>query len=444
MPDSGNNKRIKNGPDVHLNLNIRGMPRSPTVAINEHCDELRRQGREIFKLGLGQSPFPVPQPVVDALKVNASRKDYLAVQGLYGLRETVAEYHHRRHRVNRSGDDVLIGPGSKELMFLLQVVYYGELVLPTPAWVSYAPQAQIVGRNIRFLHTSRDTGWLMSPRQVEDLCAADPSRPRILVLNYPSNPTGATYKLSELKEIAATARKYGLILLSDEIYGELHYRGQHVSIARFYPEGTIISTGLSKWCGAGGWRLGTFTFPAELRWLLEGMASVASETFTSTSAPIQYAAVRAFRGGIRIEEYLWRARRILAALAKSICSRFEGAEVPIIRPAGAFYLFPDFTELREKLAAKEGDDRDAALHPAAGRDGGGNPSRDPVREGRRRAHHPARLRRLRRNDGPGCSWRDPLHRNPGGRVPRDLLRLRDHRHRPYRRLGSHLTPPRPR
>jgi len=96
--------------------------------------------------------------------------------------------------------------------------------------------------------------------------------------------------LRELEELAAVARRFGVILLSDEIYGQLHHQGAHVSVARFYPEGTIISSGLSKWCGAGGWRLGTFTFPGELRWLLDAMASVASETYTSTCAPIQYAA----------------------------------------------------------------------------------------------------------------------------------------------------------
>jgi len=97
-------------------------------------------------------------------------------------------------------------------------------------------------------------------------------RPRILVLNYPGNPDGLTYSSDELKEIAQVARKYELILLSDEIYGQLNHKGEHVSVARFYPEGTIISSGLSKWCGAGGWRLGTFSFPRDLDWLLDAMA----------------------------------------------------------------------------------------------------------------------------------------------------------------------------
>jgi aspartate aminotransferase len=236
-------------------------------------------------------------------------------------------------------------------MFLLQIVYDGDLVIPTPAWVSYAPQAQIVGRKVYFLPTRRDQGWRLKPAQLNALCRDDPDRPRIVILNYPSNPTGGTYSADELKSLATVARRFRVVLLSDEIYGELHHQGQHVSVARFYPEGTILSSGLSKWCGAGGWRLGTFTFPRNLRWLLEAMSAVASETYTSTSAPIQYAAVKAFKGGIRLERYLWNVRRILRALGGNIVRRLSEANVHVDFPVGAFYLFPDFSGMRDRLSA---------------------------------------------------------------------------------------------
>lgn len=336
----------------HLNLNVRGLGLSATVGINERSLELIRSGRSVARLGLGQSPFPVPAPVVEELRANASRKAYLAVRGLAELRESVAEYHRRRNGLGCSSEDVLIAPGSKELMFLLQVVYYGELVLPTPSWVSYAPQAQIVGRRVAMLHCRRENGWRLEPAALEALCRADPGRPRMIILNYPSNPTGLTYPPGELEALAEVTRRYGVLVLSDEIYGELHYRGEHESIARFFPEGTIVSSGLSKWCGAGGWRLGTFTFPSSLRWLLEAMAAVASETYTSTSAPIQYAAVRAFRGGLRIERYLWLARRILSALAQACVAELAAAGVDVPPPEGGFYLFPDFEPHRAALARR--------------------------------------------------------------------------------------------
>ncbi|MCC7507855.1 MAG: aminotransferase class I/II-fold pyridoxal phosphate-dependent enzyme [Planctomycetes bacterium] len=336
-------------PEVHINLNIRGMKPSATVAINERCNELLKEGREIFKLGLGQSPFPVPGVIVDELKANAWQKDYLPVRGLRLLREAVADYHRRGEGCAATHDDVLIGPGSKELMFLLQLVYYGDIVIPTPAWVSYAPQAKIIGRNVDFLPTDPANDWSMTAQQLADHCAEDPERPRLVVLNYPSNPTGRTYTAEQLEEIAAVAKRHRLLILSDEIYGELHHEGKHVSISRFYPQGTIISSGLSKWCGAGGWRLGTFTFPRQLRWLLDAMASVASETYTSTSAPIQFAAVRAFRGGTEIERYLWRVRRVLKSLGNWIAERFNAAGIRTLAPQGAFYLFPDFGPLHDSL-----------------------------------------------------------------------------------------------
>jgi aspartate aminotransferase len=185
------------------------------------------------------------------------------------------------------------------------------------------------------------------------LCLSDPERPRLVILNYPSNPTGQTYTVEKLKALAKIARKFRVILLSDEIYGELHHKGKHISIARYYPEGTIISTGLSKWCGAGGWRLGTFSFPSSLHWIKNAMAVVASETYTSTSAPIQYAAVRAFCGGIEIEHYLAKSRRILSALGNYIFKSLVSAGVKITKPQGAFYMFPDFSNFAEGMRRRK-------------------------------------------------------------------------------------------
>lgn len=338
--------------DVNLNLNVRGMKPSATVAINERSDELRRQHRRIFKLGLGQSPFPVPAPVVEELRTNAFQKDYLPVMGLHQLRRAVADYSRRTQGLDYTWKNVIVGPGSKELMFLLQLVYYGDLVIPTPSWVSYAPQAHILGRQVKWVPTSPDDDWHLTPDQLSELCREDPSRPRIVILNYPSNPTGSTYTVDRLKELARVAREYRVVLLSDEIYGELHHKGQHVSIARFYPEGTIVSGGLSKWCGAGGWRLGVFSIPPSLAWLQDAMAAAASETFTSTSAPIQYAAVRAFQGGLEIERYLWHSRRVLGAIGRWCLKRLASAGISAPRPQGGFYLFTDFSSKSSLLAGR--------------------------------------------------------------------------------------------
>ncbi len=338
--------------EVHLNLNVRGLPVSATLGINEQSNKLLAEGKQVFKLGLGQSPFPVPAPVVRELQTNAHQKDYLPVKGLPALCDAVAGYYRRTQGLSLRGEDILIGPGSKELMFILQLVYYGDLVIPTPSWVSYAPQAHIIGRHVRWLQTQEENNWLLTSSELEKLCAKDPTKPRIVILNYPNNPTGCSYSAEQLQELAETARKYKIILLSDEIYGELNYQGNHQSIARYYPEGTIIASGLSKWAGAGGWRLGTFAFPAELDWLLDAMAVVASETFTSTSAPIQYAAVSAFKGGDELEYYLMQSRRILRSMSGWIWQSLSDAGVKVARPDGAFYMLPDFEPLRPQLEAR--------------------------------------------------------------------------------------------
>lgn len=344
--------RKKYTPEVHLNLNVRGLRPSATLAINERCARLREEGRDVYLLGLGQSPFPVPDSVVESLRAHAVQKEYLPVQGLPALRQAVADYVRRRHGPNRTAEDVLIGPGSKELMFLVQLVYYGDLVIPTPSWVSYVPQAQILGHRVRWLHTEPGNEWFVTPEELERLCQEDPERPRLVILNYPANPTGRTYTRGNLKALAEVALRHRVVLLSDEIYGELDCTGRHVSIARYHPEGTIISGGLSKWCGAGGWRLGTFVFPPSLRWLLDAMAAVASETYTSTSTPIQYAAVTAYEGGTEIEQYLDRARRILKSLGHAVAWKLRGVGAEVSVPQGGFYVFPDFGGFREPLSRR--------------------------------------------------------------------------------------------
>ncbi len=339
---------------VSLNLQVRGLRPSATVSINERSNAMLAAGEQVFKLGLGESPFPVPPSVVAALRAHAARKEYMPVRGLPALRDAVAAYHRRRIGGDRAycGDDVLVGPGSKELMFITQLAFYGDLVLPAPAWVSYSPQARIIGRQVVWAPTRAEDGWRLAPAELDALCRRDPGRPRLLILNYPSNPTGCTYSVEALAEIAAVARRHGVLVISDEIYGELHHDGAHASIAAAYPEGTIISSGLSKWCGAGGWRLGTFLFPRELSWLRDAMTAVASETYTSTSAPIQCAAVTAFECGPQLEDYLVRSRAILRALGRWCRARLVAGGLDCAAPEGGFYLFPDLTPAAERLRAR--------------------------------------------------------------------------------------------
>lgn len=337
--------------DVPLDPRVAGLPRSATLAIQERCTALAARGLPIARLGLGQSPFPVPGVVVEALRAHAPEKAYLPVQGLPLLREAVSDHMHRRHGVAFGPKHVMVGPGSKELLFLMQLSFDGELVIPAPAWVSYEPQARIAGRHVTRVRTSVSDGFRIHPEELARAFSSTKKRPMFL-LNAPSNPTGTTLPAELLAELAEVCRAHEALIISDEIYADLQFDGGHTSIARFAPERTIISSGLSKWCGAGGWRLGTMSFPPQLAPLLEAMAALASETFSATSAPIQYAAVTAFRGGSAIESYLATARRILARLGRRSAAILREAGAAVQDPTAAFYLFPSFAPLRAKLAAR--------------------------------------------------------------------------------------------
>ncbi len=329
-----------------------GLGPSATLAINERSNALIAQGQRVFKLGLGQSPFPVPAPVVAALRQAAPEKDYLPVRGLRPLREAVTEFLRRRHGIERQRSQVLVGPGSKELIFITQLAYAGELLVPNPSWVSYAPQAQIIGRRVTWLPTRLTDDWKLLPEAVEAHCQSARGLPRLLILNYPNNPTGVSYTERELAGLADVARRHQILVISDEIYADLDHEGRTASISHFYPEGTIVSTGLSKWCGAGGWRLGVFSFPEELEWLCSAMAAIASETYTSVSAPIQYAAIRAFQGGPELDGYLTACRAVLRELGRSSAAILRGVGCQIPKIDGAFYLFPDFSLHRDRLSAR--------------------------------------------------------------------------------------------
>jgi len=340
------------GPSPVIAHNIRGLKNSPTVKINELSNKLKSEGRTVYKFGLGQSPFPVPRFMQKALIANVHQKDYLPVNGLPALREAVALYQRNFYNLpDRTGDDVLIGPGTKQLIYHLLLCYYGELLLPKGSWVSYVPQAVIAMRKNRWLNTTFEGGWKVTAAQLREVCEENYVAHRVLLLNYPSNPHGQSYSREECEAIAEVAREFGILVLSDEIYHKLYHKADetHHSIATYYPEGTVILDGISKWAGAGGWRCGAFSFPPSMRWLLRAMSSVASETYTSVSAPIQHASICAYTQNEQVEreemeKYLLKSCKILELISDEVYNQLTA--IPgcrVHRPVGGFYIMPDFT-----------------------------------------------------------------------------------------------------
>jgi len=339
--------------DANLNINLKNLKPSATLAINELSSKLSNDGVEIYKLGFGQSPFPVPRKIVQALKNNAHQKDYLPVKGLPQLRNVVSSFFNENYKLSSTAENIMVGPGSKELIYYFQLAYsIDELLLPSPSWVSYEPQAQLNNRKTVWLKTEEKNSWKISATDIINHCNSSPNKNRVLILNYPSNPVGCTYSADELKGLANALRKYKVLVIADEIYGEVTFSGIHYTIATYYPEGTIISSGLSKWAGAGGWRLGIFVFPDNLKFILEAMAVIASETFTSTSAPIQYAAVEAYKIDDEIIMYLNNSRRILKAIGLYVYTNLLKYNITMPKPEGGFYLFPNFNNWKTALNNK--------------------------------------------------------------------------------------------
>ena len=128
------------------------------------------------------------------------------------------------------------------------------------------------------------------------------------------------------------------MILADEIYAELDFSGKYKSITHFYPENTIISSGLSKWCGAGGWRIGNLIFPEKLSYIKDSIRTVASETFTSVSSPIQYAAISAFTKDH--SNYVKKTKKILKEIGMVVYENLKSNKILINKPEGGFYLMP--------------------------------------------------------------------------------------------------------
>ena len=327
---------------------IKNLKPSSTLLINETSNKLEKEGKEIFKFGFGQSPFKVPPDIVEELKKNAHQNKYLPMQGLSELRDVVAKFISKRKNYNYLSSNIIIGPGSKELMFLLQILFDGEILLPAPSWVSYAPQA-IIGKNkIKWIQTKSENNWFPTAKEIEDIIKKDKQKKYLIFINSPNNPSGQICR--NLSEISELTKKYNLYFLSDEIYSELTFEDNYQSISNYSPENTIISTGLSKWCGAGGWRLGYFILPNNLSEITNHLKVLASETFSSVSSPVQYAAISAHKNDHT--NYIKHSINILKTVGNYVYENLKSNNVLINKPQGGFYLLPEFINKKFSTSAE--------------------------------------------------------------------------------------------
>ncbi|MBE0526933.1 MAG: aminotransferase class I/II-fold pyridoxal phosphate-dependent enzyme, partial [Candidatus Thorarchaeota archaeon] len=255
-----------------------------------------------------------------------------------------------------SPDQIVVGPGSKVLLFDAMMALQGPLFVPTPSWVSYDDQARLLGKEVYYIKTDYESSYLLTAEGFEDALQKHHSNTedqKLLVINYPNNPTGQSYSKSQLIELADVARRNNVVILSDEIYALLTFQDhEHHSIAEFYPDGTLVTGGLSKDRSAGGFRVGVIILPAEELELLESMRTIASNTWSCLAAPMQYAAIEAYIPNPEISNYIIDCTAICEIVTKYLHRRLQSLDIRCLAPEGAFYLFPDWNSDRDNMASK--------------------------------------------------------------------------------------------
>jgi aspartate aminotransferase len=331
---------------------------SATLAINEAVQARREAGHDVLHLGFGEAGVPVPPGLAEVLADAHSRNGYGPVAGSPQARAAAAGWFTRRG-LPTEPDQILFAPGSKPLLFALLASIGGDVVLPCPAWVSYAAQAALLGRRVISVPIPAEAGGIPDPEILEQAlrqAAADGARPGVLVLTVPDNPTGTIAPAEQVEAVCRIAERHGLAVISDEIYAELSHRGTAPSPVRHLAERTVITTGLSKSLALGGWRIGFARTPAG-RWgqrLQQELTGVASEIWSSLAAPMQAVATHALGDPPELTAHIAAARRLHARITTRVHIQLLMAGTHCRPPRAGFYLYPDFTPAREALRAHHG------------------------------------------------------------------------------------------
>ncbi len=302
-----------------------------------------------YGFAFGQSPFPVPKIVQEALIKNADKGAYAAVPGIPELRNAISKYNRHYFRMDVDPKRIYVGPGTKELIFNLLEILHGTVILPTPAWLGYLPQIRFLKKNYHMLPTRANKK--ISSTDLRKLALRLQDRQKILILNNPHNPTGLLYDRLELEEIADVCREQNITVISDEIYAQTTYDfSKFVSMGKIYPEGTFVTNGLSKSHAAGGYRLGYVIFPQHAVDLKIQFKKILATEYTAVSTPIQHAAIAGFEISKEIDEYLKVTRsihQIMGEYTYHTLSAIEG--VKATKPDATFYLLADFNGLATEL-----------------------------------------------------------------------------------------------
>ena len=315
---------------------------SPTMAVTARAAELRAAGRDVIGLGAGEPDFDTPDPVKDAAiaAIHAGYTKYTRVDGAPDLKQAIRDKFRRDNGLDYALDEIIVGAGGKQVLFnaILATVDHGdEVIVPRPYWVSYPDMTRFAGGEPVFVESAAETGFLMTPGALE---AAITPRSKWLILNSPSNPSGAAYTPEQLAGLAAVLERHPHVwIMADDIYEKVIYDDfSFATIAQVAPalrDRTLTVNGVSKSHAMTGWRIGFAGGPAPL---IRGMAKIQSQSTTNASSIGQAAAVEALRGD---QSFLAARNAAFKARRDRVVARLNDTPGLSCRtPDGAFYVYP--------------------------------------------------------------------------------------------------------
>ncbi|BAP84669.1 aspartate aminotransferase [Paucilactobacillus hokkaidonensis JCM 18461] len=318
----------------HMKKELAALAPSDILKFNQEIADIP----DIVKLTLGEPDFNTPEHVKKAAikSIENNESHYTNSRGTQGLREAATGFLNQKYGLNYDPDtQILVTTGATEAIYsaLTAILNPGDtVIIPTPIFPLYIPIAMLNGAKPVFVDTS-DNGFVLSPEKLAAAIEANKDTVKAIILNFPNNPTGVTYKRADLEKLAAVISQHDIFCLSDEIYSELTYDGQHVSMGTILPEQTLLLNGVSKSHAMTGWRIGLLCGPADV---ITQIGKVHQFAITSATTNAQAAAEEAFKNGpddgakMRVT-YQKRRDLLLAGLQK--------AGFTCANPNGAFYLF---------------------------------------------------------------------------------------------------------
>ena len=329
---------------MELSKLARELKPSATLAITAKAKEMKSQGIDVIGFGAGEPDFDTPENIKEFAKrsIDNGFTKYTAASGIDELKNAIISRIKEDYNVEYEKKEIFVGSGAKHVLYnLFQVLLdlNDEVIIPAPYWVSYPEQVRIAGGKPVILTTEQSNGFKFKPSEIQNVIT---DKTKILVLNYPSNPTGVTFTKEELVEIANLAEKNDLIIISDEIYDKtLYSETKHTSFVQIndsIKDRTILVNGVSKTYSMTGWRIG---YAAGNKNVLAAMNNLAGQSTSNPTSIAQKASVEAFSGPQdKVNEMVVEFKKRRDFICKEL-NNING--ISCLVPDGAFYVFPDIS-----------------------------------------------------------------------------------------------------